>query len=406
MKGALLELTARGSEDANLIGNPQISFFKKVHKKYTNYSKFEVSHHFNGKLKFGEKIVCKIDKKGDLLSNMILQIILPDIPNQAPTENTTYVDAIGNFMIEEISFKMGGVTIDKLTSDYINIFYNNYYHFSKLSSYNKLIAKSPSAFTKTSNISNIELIVPLPFWFTKHVSQALPLLCLQYTEITIEVTFKKPNQCYCTFDDGTNSFITPTPPTTDITFTECNLFCDYIYLDTPERGLFLKQPQLTYLIEQTQENRFSVSAGQTLGNYELIFNHPVKELIMFYISDSNKEINRWNVYSNNTNIRPIKKIGLKFNGLDRFEPRLSKYFEYYQPISHHPSSSGDNIFYYSFAKNTYDYQPSGTCNFSKLDDVILHFEYNSNITAGEIVVYALNFNFLKIKSGMAGTIFS
>ena len=55
MKGALLELTARGSEDANLIGNPQISFFKKVHKKYTNYSKFEVSHHFNGKLKFGEK---------------------------------------------------------------------------------------------------------------------------------------------------------------------------------------------------------------------------------------------------------------------------------------------------------------------------------------------------------------
>ena len=85
---------------------------------------------------------------------------------------------------------------------------------------------------------------------------------------------------------------------------------------------------------------------------------------------------------------------------------LSKYFEYYQPISHHPSSSGDNIFYYSFAKNTYDYQPSGTCNFSKLDDVILHFEYNSNITAGEIVVYALNFNFLKIKSGMAGTIFS
>ena len=110
MKGALLELVARGTEDANLIGNPQISFFKKVHKKHTNFSKFEFAHHFTGKMEFGQKISVKIDKKGDLLTKMALQIKLPDVD----IPETNYIDAIGNFMIKDVTLKMGGIVIDKL----------------------------------------------------------------------------------------------------------------------------------------------------------------------------------------------------------------------------------------------------------------------------------------------------
>lgn len=405
MKGALLELAAKGNEDSNLIGNPQISFFKKVHKKYTNFTKFEVSHHFNGKLKFGEKVSCIIDKKGDLLTNMMLQIKLPDIPETLT--RTTYIDAIGNFMIDEVRLKMGGVVIDKLKGDYLDIFYKNYHNFSQLSAYNKLVGKSPSNFTKSSNTENIELIIPLPFWFTKFLNQSLPLICLQYTEIEIEVLFKKAEDCYCTFDAGDN-LITPTPPTTPITFEECTLYCDYIYLDSPERRLWLKQEEIHYLIEQTQENVFNISNNQLVGNHELIFNHPVKEIIIYYRSKSNEDVNRWNLYTiGATANKAVKQIGLKFNGLDRIEPRMAKYFEYYQPIKHHPSAFGESIYYYSFCDYIYNYQPSGSCNFSKLDDVTLNLTYDdTNITEGKVHVLACNYNFLKIKSGMAGILFS
>tara|TARA_B100000902_G_scaffold378003_1_gene410811 strand:- start:3357 stop:4583 length:1227 start_codon:yes stop_codon:yes gene_type:complete len=408
MKGALLELAARGTEDANLIGNPQISFFKKVHKKHTNFSKFEFGHHFTGNMQFGQKIKVKIDKKGDLLTKLVLQIKLPDV-NIA---ETNYIDAIGNFMIKDISLKMGGIVIDKLTSDYIDIYYNNYFEFSKQSAYQNLIKKSASAFTIDQNKTDMDLIIPLPFWFTKHIHQALPLINLQYTDIDIEITFKNNNEVYCRHEttEHINDFTSDiTPPETAITFDECILFCEYIYLDVPERKHFLAEKELNYLIEQVQENTFNVSANQTIGNYELIFNHPVKELIIYYFSDINKSKNRWDIYTYGEGInikKPITKIGLSFNGLDRFEPRMAKYFEYYQPIMHHNSAFSESIYYYSFSDNVNNYQPSGSCNFSKIDDARLSITYNTNLEAGTFTVLAVNYNFLKIKNGMAGILFS
>tara|TARA_B100000927_G_scaffold230461_1_gene190378 strand:- start:262 stop:1473 length:1212 start_codon:yes stop_codon:yes gene_type:complete len=403
MKGALLELAARGTEDANLIGNPQISFFKKVHKKHTNFTKFEFAHHFTGKMEFGQKISVKIDKKGDLLTKMALQIKLPDV---AITE-TNYIDAIGNFMIKDVTLKMGGIVIDKLTSDYIDIYYNNYFEFSKQAAYKNLIAKSASSFTTDNNKTNMDLIIPLPFWFTKHLHQALPLINLQYTDIDIEINFKNNNEVYCRYE--TSEFTSNiTPPGVAITFDECLLYCEYIYLDVPERKHFLAEKELNYLIEQVQENTFNVSANQTIGNYDLIFNHPVKELIMFYFTDNNKSKNRWNIYTytDTTIKKPITKIGLSFNGLDRFEPRMAKYFEYYQPIMHHTSAFSEAIYYYSFSDNVNNYQPSGSCNFSKIDDARLSITYNTNLEAGTLTVLAVNYNFLKIKNGMAGILFS
>ena len=83
--------------------------------KHTNFSKFEFGHHFTGKMQFGQKIKVKIDKKGDLLTKMVLQIKLPDVN----ITETNYIDAIGNFMIKDIYFKMGGIVIDKLTSEHM-----------------------------------------------------------------------------------------------------------------------------------------------------------------------------------------------------------------------------------------------------------------------------------------------
>ena len=403
MKGALLELAARGTEDANLIGNPQISFFRKVHKKHTNFSKFEFGHHFTGKMQFGQKIKVKIDKKGDLLTNMVLQVKLPDVD----ITETNYIDAIGNFMIKDVTLRMGGIVIDKLTSDYIDMYYNNYFEFSKQSAYKKLVGKSSSSYTTDDNKTDMDLLIPLPFWFTKHLHQALPLISLQYTDIDIEINFKDASEVYCRFEssDFTSSI---TPPATAITFDECILFCEYVYLDVPERKYFLQEKELNYIIEQLQENTFTASASKSLGNYELIFNHPVKELIMYYFTDSNKTKNRWNIYTykNTTIKKPITKIGLSFNGLDRFEPRMSKYFEYYQPIMHHNSTFSESIYYYSFSDNVSNYQPSGSCNFSKIDDARLNITYNTNLEAGTFTVLAVNYNFLKIKNGMAGILFS
>ena len=90
---------------------------------------------------------------------------------------------------------------------------------------------------------------------------------------------------------------------------------------------------------------------------------------------------------------------LQLNGHDRFSQRNGAYFNLVQPYQHHTSSPSMGINCYSFALKPEEHQPSGTCNFSRIDNATL------NVTAAEAGtarVYAVNYNVLRIMSGMGG----
>ena len=102
MGGGLLQLIARNATDVYLTGNPQISFFKAVYKRHTNFAKESIELNFMGKPDFGKKVDCIIPKNGDLIYKCYLKTTLPNIQIYDPQTNIGWIREIGHFIINNI----------------------------------------------------------------------------------------------------------------------------------------------------------------------------------------------------------------------------------------------------------------------------------------------------------------
>uniref|UniRef100_A0A6C0C133 Major capsid protein N-terminal domain-containing protein n=1 Tax=viral metagenome TaxID=1070528 RepID=A0A6C0C133_9ZZZZ len=107
---------------------------------------------------------------------------------------------------------------------------------------------------------------------------------------------------------------------------------------------------------------------------------------------------------------PVVTAKLQLNGQDRFSEREGSYFDVVQPFQHHTKSPDTGINVYSFALRPEEHQPSGTCNFSRIDNAVLQLVLSSNTVSGsstaKVRVYAVNYNVLRVMSGMAGVAYS
>ena len=401
MGGALLELVALGEQDKHLVGNPQVSFFKHVYKRHTNFSIETIKNQFLNKSDFGVKTSCVIERKGDLLKDMYLEIELPVLSSG---NNISWINGIGNHLIDKIDLLFGGEIIVSLTGEYLDIYSSLTVPQSKQDGYYKMIAKNTS-YNNATQKGALSLIVPLPFWFTKNIGYALPLISLQYTEVKLDIHLKPFSKCWYS-----NSAVSGSPKPSTISISEMNLYCDYIYLDSYERIKFAKKDNIEYLIEQLQIND-SNPVSSTNVNCDLTFNHPVKEMIWVYKSNDIETYNVWGNYAQNpnggNNTSPISHVELKLNNNNRFEKKKSNYFRLMQPYQNHTTIPSTNYIYtFSFALQPEKHQPTGTCNFSKIDNTVLNLTMENSATSGNINVYAINYNILKITNGMAGLLYS
>jgi len=232
--------------------------------------------------------------------------------------------------------------------------------------------------------------VPLMFWFCRNPGLALPLIALQYHEVKIKIVLETVSLMTFTVLQAT-----------------MKLWADYIYLDTDERRRFA-QVSHEYLIEQLQFQTFA----STPTSMKLNFNHPVKELIWIGLPAAAAAGAGPSTPTDITGTAATYQ--LKLNGHDRFAARDAKYFTRTQVWQHHTGYGGishassvggcaDSIGVYSFALKPEEHQPSGTCNFSRIDNARL-------IVGGTPVaayhVYAVNYNVLRIMSGMGGLAYS
>lgn len=402
MGGALLELVAIGKQDKHIIGNPQISFFKTIYKRHTNFSLESIPQYFQEQPNFEKKVTCIIERKGDLLGQIILEV---DVPALGP--GISWINGLGHHMIRYVELTIGGITINKMSGKYLDIYSELNLSNDKRTGYYQMVGKNVT-YNNYTQSDALKLFIPLPFWFCQDISNALPLVAMQYSEVRVNVSFRPFNECWYS---GTSMSNIPT--TKEIT--SAVLYCDYIFLDTYERKKFASSGSLEYLIEQVQTNDGnSVLAGTTVVNNDLFFNHPIKELIWVYQPDDVSLTNDWCNYSitldddsiSQTQLSPISNVQLKLNGVDRFEKRSGEYFRLVQPYQRHTSISTNFIYVYSFALNPEAHQPSGTCNFSKLDQASLNIDYKSDILTGETIVYGHNYNILQIKNGMTGLLYS
>jgi hypothetical protein len=408
MGGALLQLVAKGKQDAYLIGNPKMTYFKNIYVSHTNFSMESIRVDFNEQPNFGRKFSAFIPKKGDLLNKIVLELNLPQITS-ATLGPIGWTKGIGHHIIEYIELRIGGELFDRVSGDVIDVYSELTTPIGHVNAYNSMVSR-PSGAPTTDTKGPLKMFIPLPFWFCNDISRALPLISLQYSEVQITFKFREFSELWFTTREIGS---TQGSPASTLSVSGAHLFCDYIFLDEYERKKFAEAKELEYLIEQFQINdNIEVSDGQTALVSNLHFNHCVKELIWFYQSKHNLDANEIGTYGyyispDFTNVnKPFEQVELKLNNQDRISKRSIEYFRLVQPYYHHTNGTNDFIYVYSFALNPEQLQPSGTCNFSKIDNVSMVFTLPSTILQGYITVFGINYNIMKIKNGMAGLMFS
>ena len=416
MGGGLLQLVAYGAQDVYLTGNPQITFFKVVYRRHTNFAIEAIQQTFNGNPGYGNTVNCQISRNGDLINRMYLQVDVPAATNA----DYTYVNYLGLRLLKSVVIEIGGQQIDKHYSDWMYIWNELSLPTGKRYAYDKMVG----ADSGDTSASATTLYVPLEFWFCRNVGLALPLIALQYHEVKVKIEFEQRSNCVVKSDgsiDVAGATAANFPELKDI-----SLWVDYIFLDTDERRRFA-QLSHEYLIEQLQFTGTESVSG-TQAKPKLSFNHPCKELYWFVEAQGADPIANnvnWFNYTRTpgvladvltkvgkrdgiNSINPIVSAKLVLNGNDRFSERPGSYFNLIQPYQHHenvPTNAGLNV--YSFALKPEEHQPSGTLNMSRIDTAVLNL--NLNLRAGEtssLHVYAVNYNVLRILSGMGGLAYS
>jgi hypothetical protein len=412
-----------------------ITFFKTVYRRHTNFAMESIQQTFNGTVGFGNTVRSTISRNGDLISGAYLEVTLPI--KTGGDNADAWVEHLGHYLVKRVDVEIGGQLIDRHYGDWLDIWHQLTVNRSKAPKYLEMTSgfgaldNTGGAIFQGRNLNAAGqpvLYVPLQFWFCRNVGLALPLIALQYHEVVITLEIEQES----------NVFIDADGDATETGSFNVALWVDYIYLDTDERRRFA-QVSHEYLIEQVQfqgDSAFSVTqADGGSQQITLNFNHPVKELVWASRLQTQTDAKRWNnfttlagataagtssaaltaanalnTYAQSVSRNPTQRAILQLNGHDRFAAREGTYFNMVQHFEHHSGSyfsPGVNV--YSFALKPEDHQPSGTCNFSRIDNARLNLTLSANGGADEngvTKVFAVNYNVLRIMSGMGGLAYS
>ena len=512
-----MQLVSYGAQDIYISGNPQITFWKILYKRHTNFAVESIEVTFNGQADFNKRVTAVINRNADLMYKTYVQVVLPavDVSTTAQLGGTAagfrWLNYIGHRLIKQVELEIGGQRIDRQYGDWMQIWTQLSTDAGNVkvldtmlgNTHDLVLMKRATGLTLDATCSAQEttiscvpragtpaktLYIPLQFWFCRNPGVAIPLIALQYHEVRINVDFETWQNCQ--YAEASVGVPTPAPAQS---LAAASIYVDYVYLDTEERRRFAQQSH-EYLIEQVQYTG-AESITSSSNKVQLNFNHPVKELQWVVQRDSFVDCSQatWLAsvggaqpfnYSDDfstdgiivsllsqtsgaatggaapsqatmnlgqgateyssmvgadtydlsgvqefetgvnyllakvilgSGVRcegknPVEVAKLQLNGQDRFTEREGSYFDKVQPYQHHSRSPSTGINVYSFALRPEEHQPSGSCNFSRIDKATLQLTVSLNTVTGtrtaQVRVYALNYNVLRVMSGMGGLAYS
>jgi hypothetical protein len=279
MAGGLMQLVAYGAQDVYLTGNPQITFFKVVYRRHTNFSMECIEQTITGTADFGRKVSVTVLRNGDLATRLYLRVTVNSVIDAAFTGKFAWVRRLGHEMIDNLNVEIGGSQIDKHYNRWMDIWYELTHTQEQERGWKKCIGDVPEMTELVAARSDgtfkdeYTMFIPLQFWFCRNPGLALPLIALQYHEVRLNIEFENAN-ILGVFSPGFNTRL--------MSIKDATLLVDYVYLDSEERRRFA-QVGHEYLIEQVQftgtEAVPTTTSGATSMKSKLQFNHPTKELI-------------------------------------------------------------------------------------------------------------------------------
>jgi hypothetical protein len=348
MSGGIAQLVAVGAQDAHLVGQPEVSFFRSNYKRHTNFAQTVERQVIQGNPSTGSMSTVRFERKGDMVGYVYIA------PNDG-TQAVKFSPADWVAAISKVELLIGGQVIDEQTSEF-----SQYIAPSILA---QNLSKSTSGFAEAAESK----FYPLRFSFCENAQSAIPLIALQYHDVELRITW------------GT------------VASEKYEVYSQFIHLDTEERTVLSSTPQ-QMLITQTQK---AVASSSKI--HELNFNHPIKCLASangasLAIAD---DANKMKLQINGTDVADFKYV----------DPHYTAVTSYYHTASSKDAGAAgenDKFFLYPFCLDTCKIQPTGSLNFSRLDSARL-----VNDTANsDADIYAVNYNVLRIENGMGGLMYS
>lgn len=359
------------------------------------------------------------------LENQLLNMITRSRPKFA------WVRELGHALVKNATITIGSQMIEEQTRELLHMYYRMTNDLEHDRGYDTMIGNVPTMYVPSSEQKPIHrLYIPLNFWFSRNVGNALPLLALLYADVILKINFSSLNEVLY-IEDGAYFVKQPN--------FKSSVLAEYIYLEDDER-VRMAGTKLEYLTERFISNGRVVLSSQNLGNLndisvgndsmflKLNLYDPVKYLIWtfrFYDSTTQETIDiiDWNKYGYNVrnpkgkiiHIDPIFKWGMiVINGVKREEPKAETWFTNVNPYAGLMSSFHKGEYLYSYSLFPLLIQPSGTANHSMLldsfivvsftDEIVNLLTSNPNLRL-EFMLWACTYNVLRVFSGMAGLAF-
>lgn len=287
MGGGIISLVANGAQDVYLTGNPQITYFKVIYRRYTNFAMETIELPIDS-ARPGGRYSIEMLRQADLATKSALRVRVPAVRSDvlgSGTEKVAWVRRLGHALLKKVEVKIGGMTIDEHLGTWLDILWELTHHQSAERGYRALIGDVPEMtalrgkelFNDTDEVLLPEyvLYVPFQFWFCRNYGLALPLIALQYHQVRVELELEEASKLMCW--TGTSA-----PNLSNFQFRDAGIMVDYVYLESGERRKYAQLGH-EYLIEQVQdsEENVQINANSQSNNqkYKLNFNHPTKELI-------------------------------------------------------------------------------------------------------------------------------
>ena len=415
MAGGLMQLVAYGAQDVYLTGNPEVTFFQAKYKRHTNFAMENIEQTVNGTAANSGRVSVTIARNGDLVGDMYLEL-------KSAAGDATKACWVAERAINNVELSIGGQRVDKHYQKWWRLYSELYLDESKKATWGKM----------TTGASDKTVYLPLIFFFNRNPGLYLPLIALQYHEVRVDIDLASDMTTYLA--------------------ASIKVWANYIYLDTEERRRFAQKGH-EYLIEQVQHTGTDSVDAATTKQVRLSYNHPVKELVWCFSNTSTAATALWNFTSGNDAsnvvitsdqtaiaasncfvptalmgapmvqvgtgggdlaftedvVGPLNTFKLVLNGQDRFKEQEGKYFNQVQAFNHHTGSPYPGVYSYSFALKPEEHQPTGTCNFSRIDNAQVAVKLNaaaSGLPTLSMNMFATNYNVLRIQSGMGGLAFS
>ena len=479
MAGGLMQLVAYGAQDVYLTGQPKVTFFQAVYKRHTNFAMEAILQTVNGSAANGARVSVTIARNGDLVGDMWLQLqpatttaVGTNQSNLVSTNYTMDLSWVAERAVAAVELTIGGQRIDKHYQTWFRLYAEVFLGESDKYAYGKMSTLSNPAYQTTAaggmsgNSTNPGFVyLPLLFFFNRNPGLYLPLIALQYHEVRMDFDLTSYYSLYFgtyQIQVWANYVYLDTEERRRFAQKGHEYLIEQIQhtggdsiaaSSTSETSPSLIRLSLNHPVKEfiwCYQNALTTTSVGTGANYNGMWNFSsntanvnVTSNVGGYVASTNYLLPHVagcpHLYSNGTvsvvagtcnafwieegqplpgqfEVGPLYSFKIVLNGQDRFAGQAGKYFNQYQPLQYHTGTPYPGIYVYSFALKPEEHQPTGTCNFSRIDNAQVAVNLKSQAFSiasapnanGSCVqkLFAVNYNILRIQSGMGGLAFS